>query len=77
MHWPLVQCSDPHSYDAIGSSFTWLKMAVPDVEGIRLALLDPESRLRRMADGPPNRNYTRVERLRVRRTDFIDEIEFP
>ena len=76
-HWPLVQCSDPHSYEAIGSSFTWLKMAVPDVEGIRLALLDPESRLRRMDDGPPKRNYTRVERLRVRHTDFIDELEVP
>ena len=76
-HWPLVQCSDPHRYDAIGSSFTWLKMAVPDVEGIRLALLDPESRLRPMADGPPNRTYTRVERVRVRRTDFFDEVEIP
>ena len=76
-HWPLVQCSDPHGYEAIGSSFTWLKMAVPDVEGIRLALLDPESRLRSMIDGPPNRTYTRVERLRVRNTDFFDEIEIP
>ena len=60
-HWPLVQCSDPHGYEAIGSSFTWLKMAVPDVEGIRLSLLDPESRLRSMIVGPPNRTYTRVE----------------
>ena len=76
-HWPLVQCSDPHRYDAIGSSFTWLKMAVPDVEGIRLALLDPESRLRPMVDGPPKRTYTRVERVRVRRTDFFDEVEIP
>ena len=76
-HWPLVQCSDPHRYDAIGSSFTWLKMAVPDVEGIRLALLDPESRLRPMVVGPPNRTYTRVERVRVRSTDFFDEVEIP
>ena len=76
-HWPLVQASDPHRYEAIGRSFTWLKMAVPDVEGIRLALLDPESRLRRMDDGPPKRNYTRIERLLVRHTDFIDELEVP
>lgn len=74
-HWPLVQCSDPHRYDAIGSSFTWLKMAVPDVEGIRLALLDPESRLRPMADGPPLRTYTRVERVRIQHTDFFDDVE--
>ena len=24
-HWPLVECSDPHQYEAIGSRFTWLK----------------------------------------------------
>ena len=76
-HWPIVQCSDPHNYEAIGSSFTWLKMAVPNVEGIRLALLDPESRLRRMTDGPPKRTYTRMERLRVRHTDYFEEIEIP
>lgn len=76
-HWPLVECSDPHRYEAIGSRYTWLKMEVPDVEGIRLALLDPESRLRRMADGPPGRAYPRLERLRVRRTDFFEDIEVP
>ncbi len=76
-HWPLVECSDPHQYEAIGSRYTWLKMEVPDVEGIRLALLDPESRLRRMADGPPGRAYPRLERLRVRRADFFEDIEVP
>ena len=76
-HWPIVQCSDPHNYEAIGSSYTWLKMALPDVEGIRLSLLDPQSRLRRMADGPPKRVHTRIERLRVRHTDFFEDIEIP
>ena len=70
-HWPLVECSDPHQYDAIGSRFTWLKMQEPDVEGIRLALLDPESRLRRMADGRPVYAYPRVQQLRVKHTDFF------
>ncbi len=76
-HWPLVECSDPHGYEAIGSRYTWLKMEVPDVEGIRLALLDPESRLRRMAEGPPGHTYPRIERLHIRNTDFFDEIEVP
>ena len=76
-HWPIVQCSDPHRYEDIGSSFTWLKMEVPDVEGIRLALLDPESRLRRMADGPPSRPYARIERLHVHHTDFFDDVGIP
>ena len=75
--WPLVECSDPHKYDAIGSRYTWLKMEVPDVEGIRLALLDPQSRLRRMEEGPPGRHYPRIERLRVLRTDFFEDIEVP
>ncbi len=76
-HWALVECSDPHQYGAIGSRYTWLKMEVPDVEGIRLALLDPESRLRRMADGPPGRAYPRVRRLHIKRTDFFEDIEIP
>ena len=76
-HWPLVECSDPHNYETIGSSFSWLKMEVPDIEGIRLALLDPASRLRRMAEGPPGQAYPRIERLRVRETDFFKQIEVP
>ncbi|WP_142660939.1 AAA family ATPase, partial [Methylacidimicrobium tartarophylax] len=76
-HWPLVECSDPHNYEAIGSRFTWLKMEVPDVEGIRLALLDPESRLRRMDEGPPGRAYPRIERIRIQNTDFFEDIEIP
>ena len=75
IHWPLVECSDPHNYDAIGQRYTWLKMEVPDVEGIRLSLLDPESRLRRMADGPPTQLYSRIERLKIRKTDFIEDID--
>jgi hypothetical protein len=52
-------------------------MEVPDVEGIRLALLDPESRLRRMADGPPGRAYPRVQRIHIKRTDFFENLEIP
>lgn len=74
-NWALVECSDPHRYEAIGSRFTWLKMEVPDVEGVRLALLDPESRLRRMADGPPGHAYPRMERLCIRRTDFFEDVQ--
>jgi ABC-type enterochelin transport system ATPase subunit len=76
-HWPLVECSDPHTYEAIGTRYTWLKMEVPGIEGIRLALLDPESRLRRMVEGPPGQRYPRIERLRIRHTDFFEEVEIP
>jgi ABC-type lipoprotein export system ATPase subunit len=76
-HWPLVECSDPHKYEAIGTRFSWLKMEVPDVEGIRLALLDPESRLRRMSAGPPARPYPHLMRVHVRGTDFFEEATVP
>ena len=76
-HWPLVECSDPHNYEAIGSRYAWLKMEVPDIEGIRLSLLDPESRLRRMAEGPPGQHYPRIERLGIRGTDFFDATDIP
>ena len=76
-HWPLIQCSDPHNYKTVGRKFTWMKMATPDVEGIRLALLDPQSRLRRMDEGPPRCNYPRIERLTIKGTDFYDEVSIP
>lgn len=76
-HWPLIECSDPHRYEAIGTRFSWLKMEVPDVEGIRLALLDPQSRLRRMKDGPPTHAYTHLKRITVKGTDFFEDIEIP
>jgi len=76
-YWPLVECSDPTNYAAIGASYTWLKMEVPDVEGIRLALLDPESRLRRMLEGPPEQHYSRIERIRINNTDFFESVEIP
>lgn len=73
-HWALVECSDPHSYEDVGTRYSWMKMEVPDVEGIRLALLDPESRLRRMSEGPPAQAYSRIESLRVRNTDFFEAL---
>ena len=74
-HWPLVETSDPHNYEEIGTRFTWIKMEVPDVEGIRLALLDPQSRLRRMTDGPPGVDYPVIRQLTIKNTDFFEELD--
>jgi len=74
-HWPLIETSDPHNYEEIGTRFTWIKMEVPDVEGIRLALLDPQSRLRRMVDGPPGADYPIIRRLEIQRTDFFEDFD--
>ncbi len=74
-HWPLIEASDPDSFEKIGSRYTWLKMDVPDVEGIRLALLDPESRLRRQSTDLPSHRHPIIRSLSVRRTDFIEKLE--
>ena len=37
--------ADSHSFDSIGQRFTWVKMTKPDLEGLRLALLDGETSL--------------------------------
>ncbi|MDY7572841.1 TrlF family AAA-like ATPase [Actimicrobium sp. CCI2.3] len=45
----------PHVSTNAGSRFTWVKMSTPSFDGLRLALLDPESALRRSdekADDP-------------------------
>ncbi len=74
-HWPLIQSSDPRARDEIGRRYSWLKMEVRDVEGIRLALLDPQSRLRRMEDGPPKSGYPRLTRVTIEKTDFFEKLD--
>ena len=74
-HWPLVEASDPESYEQVGTRYTWLKMEVPDVEGIRLSLLDPESRLRRMNEPCVETSYPVIQRLRINETDFFENLE--
>lgn len=39
--------SDSHKPKEIGRGFTWVKMSTPSFDGLRLALLDPESAIRR------------------------------
>lgn len=74
LHWPLIEASDPHHLTDIGNRFTWMKMGIRDLEGVRLALLDPESRLRRMEPGQPNLNYAYIESIVVKNTDFYEDI---
>ena len=43
--------SDSHSFDDIGQRFTWVKMTKPNLEGLRLALLDGETSLKPARQG--------------------------
>ena len=55
--------SDSHSFDSIGQRFTWVKMTKPNLEGLRLALLDGEASLKPVHSGDiedPNSHANQV-----------------
>ncbi|WP_082428414.1 TrlF family AAA-like ATPase [Pseudomonas sp. NBRC 111119] len=54
---PEIVGSDAHTPTAVGRSFTWVKMSEPSIVGLRLALLDGNSSIRRSDtfEGDPNR----------------------
>lgn len=69
--------SDSHQPSEVGRGHTWVKMSAPSIEGLKLALLDPESAIRRSdeyADYPQQLNHPKiksitVEKLRLRQRD--------
>lgn len=70
----IVDGSDAHRLDRAGTRTVWLKMAQPSIEGLRLALLDPESSLLRPHENnspplPPLRRIVSVnaQQLYLRR----------
>ena len=67
----LVDGSDAHKTSDAGTRRVWLKMAQPSIEGLKLALLDPQSSVLRAQDRPaaPAHRITslRVESLHLRR----------
>ena len=70
-----VWCSDGHSMAALGRRFTWVKMTRPDLEGLRLALLDgPDSLMPAVREAPDNPNShaaLAIERIVVHKARFI------
>jgi ABC-type lipoprotein export system ATPase subunit/predicted metal-dependent phosphoesterase TrpH len=69
--------SDSHQPSEIGRGYTWVKMSAPSIEGLKLALLDPESAIRRSdqrANYPQQLSHPKiksitVEKLRLRQKD--------
>lgn len=60
--------SDSHRPVDAGRSFTWVKMSTPSIEGLRLALLDPESAIRRgdqCGDYPQQLGHPKVKSLTI------------
>ncbi|MGH7958130.1 MAG: TrlF family AAA-like ATPase [Opitutaceae bacterium] len=67
--------SDAHLPGSIGRQFTWVKMSRPNLEGLRLALLDGELCLRRsdQTAGDPNEAQAAfaIERFEVEKAQFM------
>ena len=49
-----VHFSDSHGFDKSGKRFTWMKMTRPNLEGLRLALLDGTASLRPASQDQPD-----------------------
>jgi energy-coupling factor transporter ATP-binding protein EcfA2 len=67
--------SDAHKPAAIGRQFTWVKMSQPDLEGLRLALLDGDLCLQRSdkITGDPNdaRAGLSIESFEIEKAQFM------
>ena len=70
-----VWSSDSHRFDQLGQRFTWVKMTKPNLEGLRLALLDGPASLNPVTgDAPGNPNThadLAIESITVHRAKFI------
>ncbi|CNI60196.1 Uncharacterised protein [Yersinia pekkanenii] len=60
---PVFHCSDAHRPEDIGRGYTWVK-ALPTFEGLRQAMLEPESRLQ-LGDDWPARQIPKVHFSRI------------
>lgn len=72
---PQVWCSDGHSPDSLARRFTWIKMTKPELEGLRLALLDGPASLKPVhleTPGNPNEHANlAIESITVVNGKFI------
>ena len=72
---PQVWFSDGHDFNELGQRFTWVKMTRPNLEGLRLALLDGAASLKpaaRKEPGNPNVHAAlALESITVHKGKFI------
>lgn len=70
-----VQFSDSHDYQMLGHRFTWMKMTRPNLEGLRLALLDGTDSLRPATQddpGHPNAHADlAIEKIAIHNARFM------
>ena len=70
-----THASDGHNFDTLGRRFTWVKMTRPNLEGLRLALLDGVASLKptaREEPGNPNAHAAlALESITIHKGKFI------
>lgn len=73
---PQVWASDGHDFNELGRRFTWVKMTRPNLEGLRLALLDgAPSSLKTELDDPNVHADLAIESITVDKGKFIGRSE--
>ena len=73
---PQVWASDGHDFNELGRRFTWVKMTRPNLEGLRLALLDgAPSSLKTELDDPNVHADLAIESITVNKGKFIGRSE--
>ncbi len=62
-HKPKVLGSDAHMPREVGQGFTWVKMGEPNIDGLKLALIDGCSSVKLGQDSPLNPNLIRSSKI--------------
>lgn len=72
--WTEVIGSDSHNPNQIGRNFTWVKMGHPNIDGLRLALLDGSLSVKRsdmFGDDPNIHGHLAIESLSIKNARYI------
>lgn len=72
--WTEIIGSDSHHPDTVGRNFTWVKMGHPNLDGLRLALLDGNLSVKRsdmFGDDPNLHGHLSIESLTVKKAKYI------
>ncbi len=71
-----IWSSDSHSHAKAGRCSSWVKMTRPDIEGLRLALLDGEGSVKQHGASDPNRHADHIiESIQVSQAKYMGRPE--
>ncbi len=65
---PLLQCSDTHAIEDIGSKYTWIK-ADPTFEGLKQIIFEPRDRIHIDDEKPEKHGYRAIDKVILRKDE--------